>query len=270
MVARQTLLLSAYSEDTSMATRKRARNETGESSPQKRQRQTAAPLRPTRSSTRKKTSQNVFPPKLSQIGEGTVGDDAGDSSDSSSLSDPPSTVASRTPADSPKVKPVAKSRKVVANQSAVRKASAKEHEEALNLFLRDSSDEESDCSFEKEKTKGAQRINENSDEEDDDAWEDVDLSHRHELSLDDLHVGEEPQDLEVTLERTQQSMRLKYARFRSVLKSRNKAASAAEKKIRMHTHLLHVQCLLIHGAIRNAWLEDEELQVIRSVSWLMS
>ena len=29
----------------------------------------------------------------------------------------------------------------------------------------------------------------------------------------------------------------------------------------MHTHLLHVQCLLVHGAIRNAWLEDQTLQV---------
>ena len=29
----------------------------------------------------------------------------------------------------------------------------------------------------------------------------------------------------------------------------------------MHTHLLHVQCLLVHGAIRNTWLEDKTLQV---------
>jgi xeroderma pigmentosum group C-complementing protein len=42
---------------------------------------------------------------------------------------------------------------------------------------------------------------------------------------------------------------------------RNKASSAAERKIRMHTHLLHVQCLLYHGAIRNKWINDPELQV---------
>src|SRR5271170_1951231 len=29
----------------------------------------------------------------------------------------------------------------------------------------------------------------------------------------------------------------------------------------MHTHLLHVQCLLFHGAVRNAWLQDPKLQV---------
>src|SRR5579862_9368663 len=29
----------------------------------------------------------------------------------------------------------------------------------------------------------------------------------------------------------------------------------------MHTHLLHVLCLLVHGAMRNVWLNDEQLQV---------
>jgi hypothetical protein len=29
----------------------------------------------------------------------------------------------------------------------------------------------------------------------------------------------------------------------------------------MHTHLLHVQCLLVHGAVRNSWLQDEGLRV---------
>ena len=230
----------------------------------------AAPLRPARNLTRNKSSQNVPAPKFSRMGKAVVDDDARGSSDSSSLSDPPSTIASPTPPDSSKVKPVPESRKVATNP--FQKASAKEHEEALNLFVRDSSDEESDSSFVMEKIERAHRNDEHSNEDDDadDGWEDVDLFHRRELSLDDLHIGEESQDLEVTLERTQQSMRLKYARFQCVLISRNKAASAAERKIRMHTHLLHVQCLLVHGAIRNAWLEDDALQVIRSVSWLIS
>ena len=253
-----------------MAAQKRTRNDAKESSPRKRQRHVAAPPRPTRNLTRNKTSQNEFAPKLSRTGKAAVDDDAGYSSDSSSLSDPPSTFASPTPPDSSKVKTVPESRKVAAKP--VQKASAKEHEEALDLFVRDSSDEESDGSFGKEKIEGAHRTDEHSDEDDADGeWEDVDLSHRQELSLDRLHTGEESQDLEVILERTQQSMRLKYARFQSILISRNKAASAAERKVRMHTHLLHVQCLLVHGAIRNAWLEDEVLQVIiRSVSLLIS
>ena len=68
-------------------------------------------------------------------------------------------------------------------------------------------------------------------------------------------------DLEVTLERTQQSMRIKYSPLIQDLTIRNKSSSAAERKISMHTHLLHVQCLLVHGAIRNTWLEDKTLQV---------
>jgi xeroderma pigmentosum group C-complementing protein len=159
----------------------------------------------------------------------------------------------------PVAKKVARPRRAPAKQS-VKNVSAKEHEEALNLFIRESSDEESDSSNEKNGVKGAQEKHEHSDE-DDDVWEEVDLSHRKEFSFDDWNGDEEVQDLEVTLDRTQQSMRLKYDHFLYCLRIRNKSASAAEKKIRMHTHLLHVQCLLLHGSIRNAWLEDDELQV---------
>jgi hypothetical protein len=91
----------------------------------------------------------------------------------------------------------------------VKKVSAKEHEEALNLFVRESSEEESDSSNEKDGAKRALEGHVHSDGEDDDVWEEVDLSHRKEFSFDDLNGEEEAQDLEVTLDRTQQSMRLK-------------------------------------------------------------
>jgi hypothetical protein len=48
-----------------------------------------------------------------------------------------------------------------------------------------------------------------SDEEDHD-WEDIDLSLKKQVSLDDLTDSKEIQDLEVTLERTQLSMRIKF------------------------------------------------------------
>jgi hypothetical protein len=246
-----------------MQTRKRTKNEPEESPPQKRPKQAAASARPTRNLTKRKTISNDSANEALRQEKPVPNDEAENLSVSSSLSDPPSTISSPTPLDLPTIEPVVKAvarRQRVPAKRTVKKVSAKEHEEALNLFIRESSDEESDTSSEKNGVKGALEGHEHSDE-DDDVWEEVDLSHRKEFSFDDLNGDEEVQDLEVTLDRTQQSMRLKYLHIMYCLIIRNKSASAAEKKIRMHTHLLHVQCLLVHGSIRNAWLEDEELQV---------
>ncbi|RPB03261.1 Rad4-domain-containing protein, partial [Choiromyces venosus 120613-1] len=43
---------------------------------------------------------------------------------------------------------------------------------------------------------------------------------------------------------------------------KKRGASAAERRIRLVTHCLHVQYLLFHGSIRNRWLCDPELQAI--------
>ena len=229
-----------------MQTRRGTKREPEKSPPQKRQKRVASPARPTPNSTKKKPS-NDSAHEAPRHEKPVPNDDAGNSSDSSSLSDPPSAIASPTPPEWPTVesapKTVARPRRTPAKRS-VKKVSAKEHEEALNLFVRESSDEDSDSSIEME-VRGAQENHEHSDR-DDDTWEEIDLSHRKEFSFDDLNVDEESQDLEVTLDRTQQSMRLKYDHPLCRLMIRNKAASAAEKKIRMHTHLLHVQCLLVH------------------------
>jgi hypothetical protein len=127
-------------------------------------------------------------------------------SDSSDLSDPPSEIAS--PALPTPVKSVTKEKKPVAkNSSQIKKPTLKEHEEALNRFIRDDSDDElSDTPSDSKPTEGVAEQASDSDEED---WEDVDLSHRKHVSLDDLNETEEPVGLEVTLERTQQSMRIK-------------------------------------------------------------
>jgi hypothetical protein len=196
-----------------MAAPKRTKKEVEQLPPPKRQTRAAASNRPTRNSYGRNLSQTEPETQLPSKRDPPVEEDAGDSSDSSSLSDPPSTVASPTPPDTPITKPIPKTRgKVPAQRASLKKVSAKDHEEALNLFVRDSSDEESDSSCENKKVKGKPQNHELS-EEDDDTWEDIDLSHRKEFCLDDLNIEEGSQDFEVTLERTQQSMRLKYDLF---------------------------------------------------------
>lgn len=140
--------------------------------------------------------------------------DAEGLSDSSSLSEPPSVIAAPSPLRplSPKGSKKATKRKPAQNK----KITPKEQEEALNLFIRDDSDEEgaSDDSSLNEKpnvTKAKGQANgvvDTEDEEEED-WEDVDLSHKRQVSLGDLINSEEPPNLEVTLERNQQSMRIK-------------------------------------------------------------
>lgn len=127
-------------------------------------------------------------------------------SDSSDLSDPPSEITSPIP-PAP-VESVTKGKKPVTKKSSqVKKPTSKEHEEALNLFIRDDSDNElSDTPSDSKPLEGVAEQTSDSDEED---WEDVDLAHRKHVSLDDLNETEEPAGLEVTLERTQQSMRIK-------------------------------------------------------------
>lgn len=44
--------------------------------------------------------------------------------------------------------------------------------------------------------------------------------------------------------------------------SKNKGASAQQRRIRAVTHCLHVQFLLFHGAVRNRWICDSELHAI--------
>ena len=127
-------------------------------------------------------------------------------SDSSDLSDAPSEIAPPTPPKA--IKPALKGMKPVAKKSPqIQKPTSKEHEEALDKFIRDDSDDDlSDTSSE---TKPMNGVAAQSEEEDDEDWEDVDLSHRKDLSLDDLNGSDEPAGLEVSLERTQQSMRIK-------------------------------------------------------------
>jgi hypothetical protein len=132
-------------------------------------------------------------------------------SDSSSLSDPPSTVRSPTPPLAPltKTSKGTKSRRAAPKKTApIKKPSLKEHEEALMMLSRDDTeDDSSESSSDKPHPNGL--APESADDEEE-HWEDIDLSHKKPISFDDLAPSPEPQNLEVTLERTQQSMRIKY------------------------------------------------------------
>ncbi|KAL1956117.1 hypothetical protein VTO42DRAFT_7636 [Malbranchea cinnamomea] len=62
-------------------------------------------------------------------------------------------------------------------------------------------------------------------------------------------------DLDITLEKHQTST------FTDALGDK-KGPSKIERQIRIQTHCMHVQCLLFHNAIRNAWINDKALHQI--------
>ena len=76
------------------------------------------------------------------------------------------------------------------------KVSSKEHEEALNRFVRDNSEDESSISSSENVQESLPAIPDPSDDEEDDDWEDVDLSHKKEVLLEDLDGSTETPDLE--------------------------------------------------------------------------
>jgi hypothetical protein len=201
-----------------MTRRKRGKGDQEESGPSKRIKPTAV----TRSSTRNYTPGELPPAneKGKEVAKrGTTSwpteDDVVEiSSDSSSLSDPPSTISPPTPPKSSPEKPVLKGTKVIRiptkRSAQVKKVSSKEHEEALNRFVRDNSEDESSISSSEDVRESRPAIPDLSGDEEDDDWEDVYLSHKKEVLLEDLDGSTEAPDLEITLERTQQSMRIKY------------------------------------------------------------
>jgi len=83
------------------------------------------------------------------------------------------------------------------------KPSAEEHEDALNLFIRDNTSEDDDSDSGPHRNIPTKMSEDASEASSDQDWEDIDLTNNKTLNTT------EPPDLEVTLERTQQSMRIK-------------------------------------------------------------
>jgi hypothetical protein len=136
-----------------------------------------------------------------------------DLSDSSSLSDPPSEIVPPTPQGSIPSQSADNETKAkhasTKNPAQVKKVSSKEHEDALNRFTRDDSEDESSDSSSEDNQANDPMVPADLSSDEDEDWEDVDLSHKTQVSLDDLSRPSEALDLEVTLDRTQQSMRIK-------------------------------------------------------------
>lgn len=64
----------------------------------------------------------------------------------------------------------------------------------------------------------------------------------------------EPQDLELTLNKNE-------AHISDLLEGK-KGPTKIERQIRIQTHCMHVQCLLFHNGLRNAWINDAQVQDI--------
>lgn len=85
-------------------------------------------------------------------------------------------------------------------------------------------------------------------------WEDVDLEQNHvDYLLQPLAADQAEEALEIEIGKD--NTKNKPARARS------KAATAAERAVRLHIHKMHTLCLLFNSHIRNAWCNDKQVQV---------
>ncbi|KAJ5081816.1 hypothetical protein NUU61_010080 [Penicillium alfredii] len=98
---------------------------------------------------------------------------------------------------------------------------------------------------------GETQDEESSDEDEDIDWEDA---VGPKTSATTPTTGPELQDLELVLDKNEPHV--------SDLLDGKKGPSKIERQIRIQTHCMHVQCLLFHNAIRNAWLNDAKVHEI--------
>ncbi|KAJ5287382.1 hypothetical protein N7478_003068 [Penicillium angulare] len=92
-------------------------------------------------------------------------------------------------------------------------------------------------------------------DESDIEWEDVDVQQPAQApsNLDTaLQGGDEP--LQITFD--------KEPEVRKKVPPRRKPVTAAEKKLRLDIHKVHLLCLLGHVNLRNLWCNDDEIQVL--------
>lgn len=109
----------------------------------------------------------------------------------------------------------------------------------------------------KGKSQGSEDEDEESDDDDYDAmdWEDaIDTTNQPAPTTAILPSAVESQDLELTLDKNEVHV--------ADLLDGKKGPSKIERQIRIRTHCLHVQLLLAHNAVRNAWANDSEVQEI--------
>jgi xeroderma pigmentosum group C-complementing protein len=127
---------------------------------------------------------------------------------------------------------------------------------AAKSFHIDDSDSDSDSSLSDvpeesgaNDTPQAPRASDDEEEDDDVDWEDA-IDTNTTSATPTLAVPE-IQDLELTLDKEETHV--------SDLLDGKKGPSKIERLIRTQTHCMHVQCLLFHNAIRNAWVNDKKI-----------
>ncbi|EYE97652.1 Rad4 family protein [Aspergillus ruber CBS 135680] len=106
----------------------------------------------------------------------------------------------------------------------------------------------------KGKSQGSEDEDEESDDDDDDAtdWEDaIDTTNQPAHTTALLPSAIESQDLELTLDKNEVHV--------ADLLDGKKGPSKIERQIRIRTHCLHVQLLLAHNAVRNAWVNNSKV-----------
>lgn len=86
-------------------------------------------------------------------------------------------------------------------------------------------------------------------------WEDVDIGDNADYLLKAPDQQEQTETLEINVGDSS-SARPTLAR------ARRKALTAAEKRSRVQLHKMHLLCLLFNSHIRNAWCNDEKVQVL--------
>lgn len=116
-------------------------------------------------------------------------------------------------------------------------------------------DSDSDSSLSDAPSSNTPRGNQDDDDEDtsdDDAvdWEDA-MGTKSSAAATPYTPGDETQDLELTLNKSEAHI--------SDLLDGKKGPTKIERQIRIQSHCMHVQCLLLHNALRNNWLNDPKV-----------
>ncbi|EFE38953.1 hypothetical protein TRV_06394 [Trichophyton verrucosum HKI 0517] len=121
----------------------------------------------------------------------------------------------------------------------------------------DSSSEDSSLSEPEDSEAGLHEKPDGSDDDDDEDededvnWEDVTSNTNSNIQTPAPVL----RDLSIVLERNEES-------FTPLSLSSKKGPSKIDRLIRTQTHCMHVQCLLFHNAVRNAWINDPETKKI--------
>lgn len=130
-------------------------------------------------------------------------------------------------------------------------------EESSDLSEADSDDFEDVTSTPPSKRRKVAAAEDDHDDDDEMDFEDVDMSHQPHVSatnaIDDDDIG----DINISLNDDGT-----VAADAGTAANRNvkKGPSKRERQIRLRTHMMHVQALVFHNAVRNSWLNDDQVQ----------